>query len=141
MPPFHLSRQNASQVEWDKQYVFVDAHAGHGFRGNPSTWCPCITKARGGSNGFYVLALQRFMTIHEIAGFQGLPSWVVNRLLRKGITKTHLGRALGDAMSLNVLMRHLPLALHAAGLLNTLPDDLWAEAVFTVGGNKRLPDA
>ena len=101
---------------------------------------PCITKSRGGSNGFYVISLSRFMTIYEIGAFQGIPSWVIDRLLRRGITKVHLGRALGDAMSLNVLMRVLPRALRAGGLLpNGLPPDGWARTSSLLG--QRLPDA
>lgn len=101
---------------------------------------PCITKSRGGSNGFYVISLSRFMTIYEIGAFQGVPSWVIDRFLRKGITKAQLGRALGDAMSLNVLMRVLPRALRAGGLLpNWVPSDVWSRTSSLRG--QRLPDA
>ena len=80
------------------------------------------------------------MTIYEIGAFQGIPSWVIDRLLRRGITKVHLGRALGDAMSLNVLMRVLPRALRAGGLLpNCVPPDVWARTSSLLG--QRLPDA
>ena len=80
------------------------------------------------------------MTIYEIGAFQGIPSWVIDRLLRRGITKVHLGRALGDAMSLNVLMRVIPRALRAGGLLpNWVPSDVWARTSSLRG--QRLPDA
>jgi hypothetical protein len=80
------------------------------------------------------------MTIHEIAGFQGMPSWVTDRFLQKGITESILGRALGDAMSLNVLMRVLPRALFVSGVLHVLPNDLWEDALSTFG-KRHMPDA
>ena len=84
------------------------------------------------------------MTIREIAALQGMPSWVVNRLLQKGIPEKTLGRALGDAMSLNVLMRIVPRALSAAGLLKDLPKDNWASPKVLGSvelSGLRMPDA
>ena len=69
-----------------------------------------------------------------------MPSWVTDCFLQKGITESILGRALGDAMSLNVLMRVLPRALFASGALNVLPNDLWEYALSTFG-NRHMPDA
>lgn len=77
-----------------------------------------------------MISKSRWMTIHEIAGLQGMPSWVAGCFLRKGISETILGRALGDAMSLNVLMRVLPRALCASGVLQALPNDVWADPVL-----------
>jgi hypothetical protein len=49
-------------------------------------------------------------------------------------------RALGDAMSLNVLMRIIPRAVHASGLLpKWVPSDVWARTSTLRG--QRLPDA
>jgi len=135
-----LASKLRCQVDWPTHTIFVDAQAGAGFRSAKDMEVPCITKSRGGSNGFYVISLSRFMTIYEIGAFQGIPSWVIDRLLRRGITKVHLGRALGDAMSLNVLMRVLPRALRAGGLLpNWVPSDVWARTSSLRG--QRLPDA
>lgn len=128
------------QVNWDDQHIFVDAQAGRPFASSQHRTCPCITKARGGTHGFYVVSMRRWMTIHEIAGFQGMPSWVTDRFLQKGITESILGRALGDAMSLNVLMRVLPRALFVSGVLHVLPNDLWEDALSTFG-KRHMPDA
>ena len=136
----HTCRKLPCQVDWSMHTIFVDAQAGAGFRSAKDMEVPCITKSRGGSNGFYVISLSRFMTIYEIGAFQGVPSWVIDRLLRRGITKVHLGRALGDAMSLNVLMRVIPRALRAGGLLpNWVASDVWARTSSLHG--QRLPDA
>jgi len=48
-----------------------------------------------------------------------------------------VGRAFGDAMSMNVLMRVLPRALRSAGYIQQLPPDRWAD-IPKIG---RLPDA
>ena len=83
------------------------------------------------------------MTIHDIARLQGMPSWVTDCFLRKGISETILGRALGDAMSLNVLMRVLPRALHSSGVLQVLPNDVWADPVLrdrVSSRGSRMPD-
>jgi site-specific DNA-cytosine methylase len=135
-----LRNAMTGQVNWDDQHIFVDAQAGQPFASSQHRTCPCITKSRGGSRGFYILSARRWMTIHEIAGFQGMPSWVTDRFLQKGISEAILGRALGDAMSLNVLMRVLPRALLMSGVLNVLPNDLWEGAVLTFG-KRHMPDA
>ena len=133
---------NDRQVQWPAHHIFVDAQAGRTFASSQHRTCPCITKARGGSRGFYVISVRRWMTIHEIAGFQGMPSWVTDRFLQKGIAETNLGRALGDAMSLNVLMRVLPRALFMSGVLKALPKDVWEDAAETFGRRDVvMPDA
>lgn len=44
---------------------------------------------------------------------------------REGVSDVAIGRALGNAMSRNILDRLLPRVLFAAGLLRTLPTDRW----------------
>ena len=63
------------------------------------------------------------MNIYEIGGLQGWPASWVDQLLEVQ-PKAKVGAAFGDAMSLNILMRVLPRACHAAGLI---PDcaDVW----------------
>ncbi len=47
-------------------------------------------------------------------------------LAEAGLSKQQVGHMLGNAMSVNVLGRILPRALHAAGLIEKLPRDPWA---------------
>ena len=49
-----------------------------------------------------------------------------------------VGRALGDAMSINVLMRILPRALWSAGVIDALPLNIWSRKPPRSG---ILPDA
>jgi hypothetical protein len=130
----------AGQVRWPQQHIFVDAQAGQPFTSSQLRVCPCITKSRGGTHGFYIISLRRWMTIHEIAGFQGMPTWITDRFLQRGVSEVVLGRALGDAMSLNILMRILPRALMASGVLTKLPQDVWEDAEAT-SSTDRMPDA
>lgn len=77
-------------------------------------------------------------TIYELANLQGLPRAVLDRMMRTSQTLPSIGAAIGDAMSINVLMRLLPAALRAAGLVDGDYPDVWRRA-HTVTG--RLPDA
>ena len=78
------------------------------------------------------------MQIMEMARLQGLPSTVAREFLdaADGDEKI-LGQGVGDVMSLNVLMRVLPRALYAAGLIEALLVDVWATAPPAAG---ILPD-
>ena len=71
-------------------------------------------------------ALRRMMTVQEIGRLQGCPTSVTSALRGSHVTDDGIGAAFGDAMSINVLMRVLPRALYAAGLLRELPIDMWA---------------
>lgn len=104
----------------------LDAHAGNDFRHIMLDCSPCLTRARAQSGGHFVTALRRMMTVQEIGRLQGCPTSVTNALRGSHVTDDGIGAAFGDAMSINVLMRVLPRALYAAGLLRELPIDMWA---------------
>ena len=95
------------------QYFFVNAHAGHGFRGNPSMWCPCITKARGGSN--CLLSLQPSTRLLACRASRRRPP----------SADGHHNDTLGQGLD-GCLDAAPPLVLHAAGLLAKLPDHVSA---------------
>ena len=59
-------------------------------------------------------------------------------LLDSAVKGEAVGAAFGDAMSINVLMRVVPRALYAAGLIQRLPFDIWARRPPAEG---ILPDA
>ncbi len=77
--------------------------------------CPCITKHRG-VHGFYMSHTESMMSLEEIMRFQG---YSPERLgwRNSGVCKTSWGKALGDAMSLNVLRPVLVATCTAAGLI------------------------
>ena len=119
--------------------VIFDAKASESFGSSMMDCSPCLTKSRG-CMGHYWLdpEVDRFMNVYEVAGFQGFPRFVTTELLQD-LTPDKLGQAFGDAMSLNVLLRILPRALIAAGLVK--PEDCHEDcfAVFPKAG--KLPDA
>lgn len=100
---------------------------------------PCLTKSRAGTGGHFITCLRRTMTIADIGRLQGAPTALLNALVEAaGGDTSKVGRALGDAMSINVLMRLLPRALWSAGVINALPLDIWSRTPPRSG---ILPDA
>ena len=99
---------------------------------------PCMSKSRGASCGFFVSRLKRRLQVVEMARLQGLTSTMAREFLDAvGGEERIVGQGVGDAMSLNVLMRVLPRALYAAGLIDKLPFDVWARRPPAAG---ILPD-
>ena len=88
--------------------------------------CPCLTRGRCLQKGYYLPKQLRRLTGVECARLQGVPSQVygamVDFMQRKSKHSTaeaaekQVMGALGDSMSINVLMRLLPLALSAVSL-------------------------
>jgi site-specific DNA-cytosine methylase len=85
-----------------------------------ATWqrgvCPCLTRARG-PNGFWITHKDHegMMTIEEVMALQGYDHKRIE-WKKCGISKTAIGQAMGDAMSLNVMSRVFKNARIAAGL-------------------------
>ena len=127
-----------------KKWCVIDAHAGKKFRNMMEGVVPCITRTRGGTGGHYVTKLDRFLTVYEMGALQGLPTDAVAKMLEaSGNDHAGLGRALGDAMSINVLMRILPKVLFTSGLVAKPLLDHWATASAFAGTGRdlKLPDA
>ena len=103
--------------------IVVDAAAGPKFFQVMQGVCPCITKARGGQLGHYLLQAGRHVNIYEVAGLQGWKREWVDVMLDANDSVSELGKAFGDGMSLNVLQRVLPRALYSVNLLQELPED------------------
>lgn len=78
------------------------------------------------------------MSLGELAALQGLPRTILDRMRTTAQTDGDIGAAIGDAMSINVLMRLLPLAFESAGLLTQACPDIWQGASNIVGV---MPDA
>ena len=68
--------------------------------------------------------MKGFMTIHEIGGLQGFSKEHVDIYLQ-ATSATKLGQGFGDAMSLNLLIRILAVALPACGLATKQLKDPW----------------
>lgn len=80
---------------------------------------------RASGDGYYLYKAQRFMNIYELGALQGWPKSWVDQLLEVQ-PRGKVGAGFGDGMSLNVLMRLLPRALHSAGLVEKW-DDVWEQ--------------
>ena len=90
------------------------------------------------SGGHWISKLNRHTSLFELAGLQGLPRCILDRMLETSQTHGDIGAAIGDAMSINVLMRLLPLALDSAGLLNEPCRDVWKDSAGVFG---MMPDS
>jgi hypothetical protein len=100
--------------------IVVDAAAGPKFFQVMQGVCPCITKARGGQLGHYLLQAGRHVNIYEVAGLPGWKREWVDVMLDANDSVSELGKAFRDGMSLNVLQRVLPRALYSVNLLQEL---------------------
>ena len=84
-------------------------------------------------------------TVCEIGALQGLPANAVATMLKALDNDcATLGRVIGDASSVNVLMRILPRALFSAGLVAKPLPDHWALALTMSTGRGsawKLPEA
>ena len=89
--------------------------------------CPCLTRGRCLQKGYYLPQQLRRLSGAECARLQGVPKSIYEEMLRhlqrkmpayatqEAAEKQVMG-ALGDSMSINVLMRLLPVALDAVSL-------------------------
>ena len=76
-------------------------------------------------------------TLHEIAALQGLPRGVLDRMRNTLQSDANIGAAIGDAMSINVLMRLWPAVLESAGIF-TGARDVWKDSAQISG---MMPDS
>lgn len=89
------------------------------------------------SGGHWISKLNRMTTIYEIAALQGLPRKMLDRMRNTSQTDSSIGAAIGDAMSINVLMRLWPEILEAAGISSNARD-IWKDANLVSG---MMPDS
>ncbi len=114
----------ADGIDQMKEPCFVDIFASPKFRRATRAQIPCITATRGSQGGFYITTQKRMTTLSELARLQGWPTEYVNKILKSGVPVPHIGHAIGNAMSVNVLVRLLPRVAWAAGLIDK-PVDPW----------------
>lgn len=114
-----------------QELYFIDVDHGRGKACSRVTpHCPCLTRARSGSRGFWVTNRARVMTHREILAFQGVPEdWVKG----KGVTKRQLRLMAGNAFSLNVASRVLLNVLRCVDFVpkrvRTCLSDPWGDSV------------
>ena len=118
--------QETHKGRLEKAWYCFDAGATLKFVSCLKGKCPCLTHSRPG--GPYLPRLRRFLTLREHGALQGLPSSVTLYMQEACNGDERAVRAaLGDAMSLNVLMRLLGKVLFSAGLLAEVPFDPWRQ--------------
>ena len=118
-----IAKKKFQEAEYTKRNAMLicDAHAGKGFLSVMLNVSPCLTKAREGNNGHYLMSLKRWMNVWEIASLQGWPKPMGDDLLQN-FSKSEIGATLGDGFSISLVMRISGRALVAAGLVPSFED-------------------
>ena len=105
--------------------ILVDLAASARFENQGVDIAPCITATRAKTGGFLIMNQKRMTTTQELGRLQGFPTWAVDKMLSTTANAGDIRFAIGNAMSVNVLVRLLPRVLHSAGLLKTKHRDIW----------------
>ena len=134
---WEIARKKFDKAEYakGKGILICDGQASQKFLSVMLDKSPCLTKARAGSHGHYIMSLDRWMNLTEIAGLQGWPKAVVDEL-SQCFTRSEIGSTFGDGFCLSIVMRLLPRALMSAGLIDDFLDR-WEH----VPNRGRMPDA
>lgn len=126
--------------------VLIDVQASANFQNYQVDCSPCLTASRCKTGGFYISTQKRMLDVVEMSRLQGFPSWITTRLFQefveiggKRAATRHVGHAIGNAMSLNVICRLMTRALLAAGRIQE-NKDAW-KYLSGKDCSKRLPDA
>lgn len=110
------NKLKAKGIDSSKVHAFIDVGATPEWSSTMVGCSPCLTSTRCRQGGHYSTVAKRMMTLKEMMRLQGIPDHRFNHK-RAGVKEDDLLFAVGNAMSTNVLMRLLPNALWAAGLL------------------------
>jgi hypothetical protein len=137
----------AKGIDPAKVSTFVDVFASSTFANCKARVCPCITASRSKAGGFYVTTLKRMTYYRELGGLQGFPMKTLHKLLTcHRVKKNTIGHAIGNAISVNVLMRLLPRLLVVAAARLVQPavaarSDPWKRLTKTqLRSMETLPD-
>ena len=121
--------------------ILVDLAASARFENQGVDIAPCITATRAKTGGFFIMNQKRMTTTDELGRLQGFPTWAVDKMLSTSANAGDIRFAIGNAMSVNVLVRLLPRVLHSAGLLKAKPRDIWKHmSSKNAKAFKQLPD-
>ena len=103
-------------IDPSKVTCFIDVDASATRASWSDEECPCLTRSRARTGGFYLTTHKRRMCTEEMSRLQGMsPSDLPWQ--RAGLSRTMFNGGLGNGMSVNVLHRLLPRVLQAAGLI------------------------
>ena len=104
--------------------ILVDLAASARFENQGVDIAPCITATRAKTGGFLIMNQTRMTTTDELGRLQRFPTWAVGKMMSSADPRD-VRFAIGNAMSVNVLVRLLPRVIQSAGLLKTKPRDIW----------------
>ena len=83
-----------------KKLYFIDIDGSPKYRGRPKeNVCPCLTRTRAGTGGFWVTSIANRMGTRSIANFQGFD---LDNVDTSDVTDRQLRLMLGNAWSINV---------------------------------------
>jgi site-specific DNA-cytosine methylase len=125
-PTFQAAHQQAALkcgrlgINYKEMDVIMDALASSKWACSMVHCCPCLTASRCKSGGHYLMNKERFLTWQEMCRLQGLPPTKVD-FHAAGVELRDFRHAVGNAMSVNVLMRLLLPLLYSAGLRKSPP--------------------
>ncbi len=121
-----FDKARAKGIDPHATTVFVDIGASRRFGQLQVGMSPCLTHSRCQVGGFSISTHNRKCTIDEMFRLQGInPKSIPWQDL--AISRSTIGGAIGNAMSVTVLERSLPRDAYAAGLLQSLPPDKWED--------------
>ena len=116
-----VKKLKAKGIDHSKVHAFIDVGATAKWSSTMVGCSPCLTSTRCKQGGHYSTVANGMMTRKEMTRLQGIPDDRYN-FKRAQAKEEDLLLAVGNAMSTNVLMRLLPNALWAAGLLKVKID-------------------
>ena len=108
--------------------VILDLNASSRFLSFAVDRCPCITATRASQFGYLIIDRKRCLSLKEMARLQGFTTRHYRALKAAKVDPKRVAFALGNAMSLNVILRLVGKVAYAAGLVaNPIPDP-WKHA-------------
>ena len=128
--------RQAKQKGYDPevQNIFVDLDASERFASWRHDLCPCITRTRAASAGFYITSRKRRLSTAEMLKLQGIRP--ENMRKYRGMSPGVLNAAVGNAMSACVLERLLPRIAYAIGCIPERMPDEWCHPGFIAAGGR-----
>ena len=120
---FLIMKKKFWKSMWERGWV-LDVGSSQAFRHPMKNLCPCLTKSCCKADGYYVPKLRRRLSLIEKGRFQSVPRQLIQKMQERADSENFPTRevdaAIGDAMSLAVLMSVMARALDAAGLTKSL---------------------
>ena len=129
-----ISQAKQKGYDPEQQNIFVDLDASERFAGWRHGLCPCITRTRAATAGFYITSRKRRLSTAEMLKLQGIRP--ENMRKYRGMSPGVLNAAVGNAMSACVLERLLPRIAYAIGCIPERMPDEWCHPGFIAAGGR-----